>query len=184
MLKHKIIRVGSQLSSYKKFLQFFSSKLRYWFLLLLTLALNIVVIIAYKAPKPNTLIPTKPELRVNNSLINPILFYVLGGLHTLFSLWMVLEYFIVTWPHFVLPKFLYKIKSVMIVIKNMSYICSCMYKIASIFNNILITKKPVNFVAFTVGGSLVPRPSSLTGTRLSWRHLCGRDLWNSIEITQ
>ena len=38
-----------------------------------------------------------------------IAIYVLGSLHLLLAIWMVMEYFIVTWPHFVLPEFLYKI---------------------------------------------------------------------------
>jgi hypothetical protein len=37
--------------------------------------------------------------------------FILGSAYALLAVWMVLEYFIITWPHFVLPKFLYKIFS-------------------------------------------------------------------------
>ena len=36
--------------------------------------------------------------------------FVLASVYLLLTLWLLLEYFIVTWPHFVLPKFLYNVK--------------------------------------------------------------------------
>lgn len=35
------------------------------------------------------------------------LLYIFGSLHLFFSLWMLLEYFIINWPNFSLPRILY-----------------------------------------------------------------------------
>ncbi len=82
-----------------------SSK-RYWLLLFLTLVMNIIVIVSYRAPSPNTSTPTLPEFIY---AIVPLLIYIVGGVHTFFAGWMAMEYLILTGPHFVLPKFLYRI---------------------------------------------------------------------------
>lgn len=88
----------------------YSSRARYWFLLLLTLLLNVAVLTLYKVDPNQRSIPTKPFIGINGFQENPALFYTLGGLHILLSLWMVLEYFTVTCTHFVLPEFLYNIR--------------------------------------------------------------------------
>jgi hypothetical protein len=38
------------------------------------------------------------------------LLYILGGIHLLFSLWMLLEYFVINWPNFSLPRIVYSNK--------------------------------------------------------------------------
>lgn len=96
-------------------LLWFFSRQRYWFLLLLTFILNILVLVSYHVPtdqgatnstnSTNRTVPAVPEL----STAYRINFYVLGGVHTFFALWLVLEYFIVNGKHFVLPKFLCQI---------------------------------------------------------------------------
>ena len=98
---------------------FLSSQPRYWFLLLLTLVLNILVIVGYSDPNnmEEGRVQVIRNLDENSTITNPnvkkplaIAIYVLGGLHLLLAIWMVMEYFIVTWPHFVLPEFLYRIR--------------------------------------------------------------------------
>ncbi len=86
---------------------FFFSVTRYWLLLLLTLVMNIIVVVTYRAPSPITSAPTRPEFSL---AIVPLLIYAIGGVHTFFAGWMALEYFVLNGPHFVLPEFLYRIK--------------------------------------------------------------------------
>ena len=91
------------------------SRLRYWFLILLTVILNILVLASYVAPttmenstnsgSSGSSIPTIPKL--SDAYI--ITFYVLGAIHTFFALWMIVEYFVVNGTHFVLPQFLCEI---------------------------------------------------------------------------
>jgi hypothetical protein len=50
-------------------------------------------------------------LSMETSVISMSSTFILGSAYALLALWMVLEYFIITWPHFVLPKFLYKLCS-------------------------------------------------------------------------
>lgn len=48
----------------------------------------------------NGTIPTIPEISTDYR----ITLYILGALHLILAVWMVLEYFIVHLPHFVLPE--------------------------------------------------------------------------------
>ena len=56
---------------------------------------------------------TNFTLGINNELSNSyvIATFVLGALYFILTIWMLLEYFIVTWPHFVLPEILYTLQS-------------------------------------------------------------------------
>jgi len=36
-----------------------------------------------------------------------VVLYVFGAIHLLFSLWMLMEYFLINWKNFVLPRFFY-----------------------------------------------------------------------------
>lgn len=96
------------------------SRQRYWFLLLLTLALNIFIIIdPTVALRNNLAFINSSDPRFGGNVVpfpffhrNNLLFLIvilLGILHSFFSIWMVLEYFILNWPNFVLPEFLYKV---------------------------------------------------------------------------
>ncbi len=75
------------------------------------LALNILLIVYYDPPS-ETVCPIAFDFQngtVNDGFSNEyvIATFVLGGVFATLTLWMLLEYFIVTWPHFVLPHFLY-----------------------------------------------------------------------------
>ncbi len=37
----------------------------------------------------------------------PILFYILGPIHLIMTIVIVIEYFLINWPHFKLPQFFY-----------------------------------------------------------------------------
>lgn len=94
------------------------SKTRYWLLLLVTLVLNIFFIIYYMPTiNEESICPTIYSFV--NGTVNPDLHtdyvistFILGTLYAVLSFWMLLEYFVVTWPHFVLPKFLYSLKKI------------------------------------------------------------------------
>ncbi len=36
-----------------------------------------------------------------------VVVYLLGTIHLVLSLWMLVEYFVVNWPNFVLPRYVY-----------------------------------------------------------------------------
>lgn len=82
------------------------SRGRRWFLILLTLLLNILILVDYKVPFLddsfgfNGTIPTIPEISTDYQ----ITLYILGALHTFLAFWMVFEYIVVKRPHFVLPE--------------------------------------------------------------------------------
>ena len=95
----------------------FNSQMRYWLLLLVTLALNIVFII-YFVPSDENFCPQL--FSFDNGTIGPdpdlpdeyvIANFILGSLYAILTVWMLVEYFTVTWPHFVLPEFLYSFKN-------------------------------------------------------------------------
>ncbi len=77
-------------------------------MILLTVLLNLIVLASYEMPVSqggvmnNRTIPAVPTIRNEFQ----ITLYALGSLHIFLSLWMVLEYFIVNWPHFVVPEIL------------------------------------------------------------------------------
>jgi len=73
----------------------------------LTLVLNVIVLVSFRSPPPNSTVPSLPEF--SSDIDYQILLYIIGGVHLFFSVWMVLEYFMLTAPHFVLPEFLYRI---------------------------------------------------------------------------
>ena len=86
---------------------------RYWLILLVTLVLNVMLII-YFTPSEEEICPI--FFSFVNGTINPdfteeyvISTFVLGSLYAFLVAWMILEHITVTWPHFVLPKFLYDI---------------------------------------------------------------------------
>ena len=37
----------------------------------------------------------------------PVVLYVFGAFHLFFSLWMLIEYFLINWRNFVLPQYFY-----------------------------------------------------------------------------
>lgn len=81
---------------------------RYWLLLLVILALNILLIISDN----DTVCPI--SISYENGTLSEgfevqyiALTVLLGGLFAFLAVWMLMEYFIVTWPHFVLPEFFY-----------------------------------------------------------------------------
>lgn len=89
--------------------------MRYWLLLFVTLILNILFVV-YFNPGPEETLFCPQIYSFNDETFNPELDgdYVLatlfmGSLFGFLSVWMIMEYFIVTWPHFVLPKTLYSI---------------------------------------------------------------------------
>lgn len=95
-----------------------SSRTRYWLLLLITLLLNIFFMIYYEPQGPGGIGCPHLFAGAGNFTLNPALNtsyvianFVLGTLYFLLTVWMLLEYFIVTWPHFVLPEFLYTLQS-------------------------------------------------------------------------
>ena len=51
------------------------------------------------------------SLRIGKTAIPIYVLYAYGIVHLILSLWMVLEYFVVNWPNFRLPKFYYRLKS-------------------------------------------------------------------------
>ena len=89
----------------------YCSRFRYWLLLLTILVLNILTIIhsdddTMACPSVftiNTSIPGK--------LIDPTVYIesivILGALFSALSVWMLVDYFVTTWPHFVMPRFVY-----------------------------------------------------------------------------
>lgn len=98
------------------------SRWRYWLFLLVTLILNILFIIFYNPVEFNPVTQRDEPVEVlcpviysfENSSLNDDLHenyvvstFVLGSLYLLLAIWMVVEYFVLMWPHFVLPKFLY-----------------------------------------------------------------------------
>ena len=101
------------------------SQWRYWLLLLVTLILNILFIIYFNPDDSNSdgsgqngtavvelvcpRIYSFESEAFNEALVDEYVVstFVLGSLYLLLAIWMILEYFIVTWPHFVLPRFLY-----------------------------------------------------------------------------
>ena len=85
-------------------------------MLLTTLILNIFLII-YFGPHDNE--KSCPSIfHFHNGTISDdeishqytIATFFLGSLYAFLSIWMLLEYFIVTWPHFILPELLYTFK--------------------------------------------------------------------------
>ncbi len=72
------------------------------------LALNILLIVYYNPPT-ETVCPIAFNGTVNDGLSNQYVIstFVLGGVFAILTFWMLIEYFIVTWPHFVLPQILY-----------------------------------------------------------------------------
>lgn len=104
----------------KTFHHTLSSRWRYWLFLVVTLVLNILFIIFF-VPGPEigengeniTVEEFCPRILVNGSINEDlpakyiVSTFVLSSLYLLLAIWMVLEYYIVTWPHFVLPKILY-----------------------------------------------------------------------------
>ena len=87
---------------------FHYSRARYWLLLLVILALNILLFLSDN----DTICPISISYQ-NGTLSEDFkikyvaLTFLLGGLFAFLAVWMLLEYFIVTWPHFVLPVFFY-----------------------------------------------------------------------------
>lgn len=86
---------------------FYSSNARHWILLLITLILNIFLIFQ---PQNGTICPTVYSFS-NGTLPEEYIIatFTLDALYTLLAAWLVLEHFTITWPHFVLPKFIYKL---------------------------------------------------------------------------
>ena len=94
----------------------FCSQLRYWLLLFVTLVLNILFIV-YFNPGPGEVLLCPQIYSFGNGTLNQdldddyiIATLFMGSLFAFLSVWMVLEYFVVTWPHFVFPKILYSIR--------------------------------------------------------------------------
>ena len=105
-------------------------------MLLVILALNIALIVFYE-PDDETICPiafnytsigrdfqtffdfsnSSNESSVDSLQLSPVnegfsstyvaLVFLLGFVFAVLTVWMLLEYYVVTWPHFVLPKFLY-----------------------------------------------------------------------------
>jgi hypothetical protein len=84
---------------------------RYYILLFITLLLNLLVLITFSVPDgrqndaenatwPQVAGPIKPEVDV---FFRQYLLFILGAVHLIFSLWMVVEYFVVNYPNFILP---------------------------------------------------------------------------------
>ena len=97
------------------FSSLFSSQARYWLLLLVILALNILLIVYYN-PSNETVCPiafnfhpSENESIINDGFSNEYVVstYVLGSLFAFLTVWMLLEYYIVNLPHFVPPRILY-----------------------------------------------------------------------------
>ena len=89
--------------------------MRYWLLLLATLVLNILFVVYFR-PADEVVCPQIYSFTNGsfNEDLNPqyvIATFVVGSIYAILSFWMVMEYFIVTWPHFVMPKFLYTFKN-------------------------------------------------------------------------
>lgn len=91
---------------------FFISRFRYWLMLMVILALNILLIVYYHPGSNSTICPV--SVSYQNGTLNQgfdiryvVSTFVLGGIFAILTVWMLLEYFIVTWPHFVFPEFLY-----------------------------------------------------------------------------
>ena len=92
------------------------SQARHWLLLLVTVLVNLMLMIYFRPTIREEGLCPLFFLFTNNGTINPdfthdhvISTFVLGSLYALLVIWMILEHFIVTWPHFVLPKFPYAI---------------------------------------------------------------------------
>ncbi|XP_019861438.1 PREDICTED: uncharacterized protein LOC100634093 isoform X2 [Amphimedon queenslandica] len=91
----------------KPFLAFHALRTR--LLILLTIILNLFILFLYAVPdraKGNNR-PFLPDF----PLWFTIVFYVLGAGHLLLALWIVVEYFIINWPHFKLPTFAYNARA-------------------------------------------------------------------------
>ena len=75
------------------------------------LVLNILLIVYYDPPT-ETVCPIAFDFE-NGTVARGfsdeyvITTFVLGGVFACLTVWMLLEYFLVTWPHFVMPHFLY-----------------------------------------------------------------------------
>ncbi len=50
--------------------------------------------------------PIRPDL---DDWIGKFALFILGPIHLVLSLWMLVEYFAVNWPNFVLPRYIYRI---------------------------------------------------------------------------
>jgi inositol 1,4,5-triphosphate receptor type 1 len=95
----------------KPFLAFHKWRAR--LLLLLTIILNIIVLAVFKVP-PQYIVPNGPS--DNNTVFlpetevwfYPYLLFVLGAIHLIMTLWIVIEYFLINFPHFHLPLFFIK----------------------------------------------------------------------------
>lgn len=89
------------------------SRIRYWLLILLIIILNILFIVYFTPPRGEEIVCPSILSFSNNSLNENLdedyvaLTVVVGAAFALLSVWMLLEYFIVMWPHFVLPKIMY-----------------------------------------------------------------------------
>ena len=90
---------------------FLCSQGRYWLFLLVTLILNIIFIVYDRGARvcptvalTNLTLSGEDEDRINYILSN----FVVGAVYFILAVWMLLEFFVTNWPHFVLPKFLYK----------------------------------------------------------------------------
>ncbi|XP_019851941.1 PREDICTED: inositol 1,4,5-trisphosphate receptor type 3-like [Amphimedon queenslandica] len=91
----------------KPFLAFHSIRSR--LLMFVTVLLNLFLLFIYTVP---------PHAVGNNTPFRPDfprwfhpLFFVLGAIHLFLSLWIVVEYFVINWPHFRLPSFCYTLRA-------------------------------------------------------------------------
>ena len=82
----------------------------------MTFVLNVLFIIYFQPDNPLEEIVCPQIYSFSNGSFNQdleeeyvIATFVLGSLYAVLAFWLVMEYFMVTWPHFVLPRFLYTI---------------------------------------------------------------------------
>lgn len=105
----------------------------------MTLLLNITLAVYYEPKMMNEGMCPVFFHYVNES-VNPDINHeliittgILGSIYTILVIWMLAEYFTITWPHFVLPKFLYKNK-----VSKFMQRWSCLSWIARCNNNYYI----------------------------------------------
>jgi inositol 1,4,5-triphosphate receptor type 1 len=108
-LKKDIIH-QKKLNRFKYLKPFFA--LHIWrsrFLMFLTVILNLFLLITYQVPNGATQIIRPDVAHAMYFWFFNYLIYILGAVHLIMSIWIVLEYFIISWPHFKLPMFCYQI---------------------------------------------------------------------------
>ena len=93
---------------------FINSRPRYWLFLLVTFLLNIIFIVYFQPIDPiaEEFCPTISSLSniTENSEEFITATFITGSIYAVLVIWMVLEFLIVSWPHFVLPPILYLVK--------------------------------------------------------------------------